>query len=244
MISTFGIPVLNRGDLLLRCVKSIDHPVDTLFVINNGDDTGVNGIVSMIKNKDLPNSSLFQNVIIEKYKNLGCGPSWNRIMSASPGPWFLSGSDMSYMPGALALADRTLEENPGAEAVLAYHYSAIILTEACKKRIGTFDENFYPAYFEDCDHHRRLMMSGAKDIRVPGFECVHGEPPFWGSSTIHSDRELNRKNGITYGNLRKYYLKKWGGEPGKETYTKPFNRDVPWDYWELDAELRKANSLF
>lgn len=244
MIKTLGIPVLNRGDLLLRCVKSIDHPIETLYIINNGNDTSVNGVISMIEKKDISNASLFENIRIEKNKNLGCGPSWNRISTNSSGPWFFSGSDIQFRPGALALVEATHEANPDAAAILAYHYSAFLMTEIATKLIGTFDENFFPAYFEDCDHHRRLKLAGAKDIRVPGFECVHGEAPYWGSSTINSNPEFNKKNGVTFVNLQKYYLRKWGGEPGKETYPTPFCRDYPLSYWELDLEMRKKNDIW
>lgn len=244
MIGTMGIPVLNRGDLLLRCVLSVDHPMETLFIVNNGTDTGVDGVADRIVRRDFENQGLFENIKVEKHKNLGCGPSWNHISQNAPPPWFFSGSDMKFLPGSLALLDKALDANPDASVIMAYHYSAFLLTSKAIEMAGLFDENFYPAYFEDCDHYRRLMLAGAKDIRVPGFECVHGEAPWWGSSTVKSDPELNKKNAVTYGNLQKYYINKWGGEPGHETYKKPFNRDVPLNYWKLDPELRKANSLW
>lgn len=244
MIGTLGIPVLNRGDLLMRCIKSIDHPINTLFIVNNGNDQGVADVASLAEQRKFENQGLFENIRVEKHKNLGCGPSWNHIALNAPAPWFFSGNDMKFLPGSVALLDKTLDQNPDAAEIMAYHYSAFLLTEKGFKIIGRFDENFYPAYFEDCDHYRRMILAGFKDIRVPGFECVHGEAPYWGSSTIKSDPELNRKNGITFSNLQAYYIRKWGGEPGKETYTKPFNKDLPLDYWERDIELRKANSLW
>ena len=39
MLTTVVIPVLNRMDLLKRCIDSIDHEIDTLIVINNGKET-------------------------------------------------------------------------------------------------------------------------------------------------------------------------------------------------------------
>ncbi len=38
MIPILAIPVLNRGDLLLRCIRSIDYPVGKLVIVNNGDE--------------------------------------------------------------------------------------------------------------------------------------------------------------------------------------------------------------
>lgn len=244
MIGTMGIPVLNRGDLLLRCVLSVDHPIETLFIVNNGKDTGVDGIAGRIERREFENEGLFEIIRVEKHKNLGCGPSWNHIALNAPPPWFFSGNDMKYLPGSIALLDAAIDQNQDASAIIAHHYSAFVLTAKGFDVGGLFDENFYPAYFEDCDHFRRLMLAGEKDIRVPGFECIHGEAPHWGSSTIKSDPELNKKNGMTFVNLQQYYIRKWGGEPGQEKYNTPFNRDLPLDYWEYDPGFRKTNSLW
>jgi len=42
-----------------------------------------------------------------------------------------------------------------------HSYSAFILTQSGLDRVGYFDENYFPAYSEDCDHVRRLILTGA-----------------------------------------------------------------------------------
>lgn len=248
MITTLGIPVLNRGDFLLRCVKSIDHPVEHLVIINNseGKDLGVNGVCRQIESKDLENGSLFDQVHIEVRKNLGCGPSWNHIFRNYPGPWLITGNDIAFLPGSLALLDETFEKNPNAEMVMGDGYNVFLMTQMALDKAGFLDENFYPAYYEDCDHWRRAVLSGVVLISVPGFKHIHGEigDPHGGSSTVRSDPELNKKNGITMMNNYKYYCHKWGGPPAGEVFKTPFNKDVPMSFWELDPIHRKKNDLW
>lgn len=246
MIKTLGIPVLNRGDLLLRCVKSIDHPIETLYIINNGDDTGVNGVVSMIENKDLPNGSLFENIRIEKNKNLGCGPSWNRIMTTTDGPWMLPNSDIMFLPGAIATANQAAIDNPSLGIVSVRMFSAFLLTPLCKERVGLFDENFFPAYFEDCDYDYRLKLSGVPRIELSEIYegvkfCIHGEAPDWGSCTIKSDAEIKRRCDILFPRLHEYYVSKWGGGPSGERFTTPFNKGASHNQWEIIQAMRDGN---
>ena len=44
------------------------------------------------------------------------------------------------------------------------------------------------------------------------------------SSTINSDPLIKLKNDITFPQQEEYYKRKWGGNPGNETYVRPFNR--------------------
>lgn len=243
-IKTLGIPSLNRGDLLRRCVESVDVPIENLFLINNGDDTGVAEVIGIVEARKTKNAELFKNVFVEKHNRLGVAPSWNRIIRNSPGPWFIAANDILFLPGSIALLDTVVKNTSDASVVCADGYNIFVITEVGIKKVGLFDENFYPAYFEDIDHWRRVVLSGAKAVNVPGFQFVHGEPPHWGSTTIHSDPILMSKNKITFANLRDYYVRKWGGPPSNEKFSVPFNRNVSLDFWECDPDLRKKNSLW
>jgi len=248
MITTLGIPVLNRGYFLLRCVTSVDHPVENLVIINNseGKNAQVTAACSQIERREIANASLFDNIKIETKKNLGCGPSWNYIFKNNPGPWLISGSDIMFLPGSLALLDDVIERNPDAGMVMADGYNVFLMTPKALELVGYLDENFYPAYYEDCDHWRRTVLSGIKAVGVPGFKHIHGEigDPHGGSSTVRSDPELNRKNGITTQNNHDYYVRKWGGEPSKEKFPTPYNKPVGMTFWELDQVHRQKNDIW
>lgn len=235
MIRTFGIAVLNRGDLLLRCLESIDHPFERLFLVNNGNDAGVQEVIRKIGERSLGVCGFFNHATIEHYpKNLGCGPSWNRIIRSAPGSWLICGNDAQFKPGSLARIAEVESSASDISMVCADGYSVFAMTELGKKVIGTFDENFVPAYHEDVDHWRRLVLSGARAVNVPGFEYVHGEAPNWGSCTVNSDPALREQMSRRLPELGAYYARKWGGPPSKETYKTPFNKDVGLDYWKLE----------
>ena len=244
VIKTLGIPVLNRGDLLLRCVLSVDSPIETLFIINNGQDKGVASAIARIEKRDMPNAGMFTNIRVEKFKNLGCGPSWNHMMRTSQGAWLITGNDIQFSPGDVGRIKEALSKNPDASIVCAMGYAVYCMTELGVRTVGMFDENFYPAYYEDNDHFRRVALSTAKAVGVDNFKAIHGEAPNWGSCTVNSDPTLQRKNSVTFTNLREYFVKKWGGEPGKETFGTPYNKKVPLDFWEIDPVLKDKNSIF
>src|SRR6187397_3155934 len=83
-VRTLGIPVLNRGDLLMRCVNSVDSPIENLFVINNGEDRSVADAVARLQRREFASAGMFQNIRVEKFKNLGCARSWNHMVRTSP----------------------------------------------------------------------------------------------------------------------------------------------------------------
>jgi GT2 family glycosyltransferase len=233
MIKTLGIPVLNRGDLLRRCLESVDHPFERLLVINNGKDPSVLEVLRKLERRELGIEGYFEKISVETpARNLGCGPSWNRIITSFPGSWLITGNDVQFKPGSLARIAQVEETTPDADIVCADGYSVFVMTPGGRRKVGLFDENFYPAYHEDCDHWRRVVLSGAKAVNVPGFEFIHGEAPNWGSCTINADPGLKEFMGKRLAELRAYYERKWGGTPGAEKFSTPFNRPVPLHYWE------------
>lgn len=245
-LQTIGIPVLNRPDLLLRCVDSIDYPLQTLLILNNSPDLSAEGICGFIEKRRFFNAHLFKEIRVEKNKNLGCAASWNRIMTSCPGAWALVQSDLQFLPGTLREASVFLSQNPDADALYAsnIHGHMGVITESGFKKIGLFDENFYPGYFEDEDYKRRAALTGATVVRLPEFRAVHGEPPLWRSSTLNSDPCLQEKMNVIFPRLLDYYIQKWGGCPGKEVFLAPFGKDVPPSFWEIDHILREKNSIF
>lgn len=85
-----------------------------------------------------------------------------------------------------------------------------------------FDDAFVPAYGEDCDLHRRYMLSGDGDkifsINLPYHHVDHG------SGTLKSlppgERSALERR---LGQSRAYYARKWGGGINHETFTIPFD---------------------
>lgn len=118
-------------------------------------------------------------------------------------------------------------ENGGLESVgspktlkifLKNSFSFFGLNTNCIKKVGYFDENFKPAYFEDDDYKYRLKINNINYCTSVTAFYTH-----FGSQTIGKDIELAKYNNSRYALNSEYYIKKWGGKPGEEKYNKPFN---------------------
>ncbi len=85
--------------------------------------------------------------------------------------------------------------------------------------VGPFDHNFYPAYYEDNDYHYRMKLKGYDITPIHEAEYNHV-----GSATIkkYTEQEIKLHHAYHRRNAQ-YYMYKWGGMPGKEKYTQPFN---------------------
>lgn len=193
MIPVLIIPVLNRYDLLDVTLGSIDHEINEILIINNGNEKFVNKFPHLnIKTLNLPS-------------NLGISGSWNLGIKLYPHvPYWLMGSaDTSFREGALKM----MEEFSGPDYFIKSnaHYSAFSLGENIVKKIGLFDEYIYPAYFEDNDYDDRMVAAGfGEHILCPGIQVDdHG-----GSQTIKSDSNFNNKNNFTFQKNKEYYYNK------------------------------------
>lgn len=249
MIPILGIPILNRGDLLERLIESIDYPVELLYIVDNseGKDDSVREVVETLNVEH----EFIQRVDIARTEhNLGVAGSWNHIMSVMQDKGLsyslIVGNDMMFNPGELEKIDTFVKANAHDHVIMFAHaYNAFAVTPLNLKIVGTFDENIYPAYLEDCDHFYRVTLAGAKSVNIPNVSPLHGEAPSFGSSTIYSNRKWRELNGTTHGNNFLYYRRKWGGNNGEEKFVNPFN-DLTKDlkYWEFDPEWRKQQDIW
>lgn len=84
-------------------------------------------------------------------------------------------------------------------------------------QVGYVDVNFFPAYFEDNDYGRRMQYTQLKQADSNDLLYFH----FW-SRTLYEGgtQSLNKR---LFDKNEEYYITKWGGKPGKETWSIPFN---------------------
>ena len=217
MIPLLGVPVLNREDLAARMVASVDHPVEELLVVVNAPTDKRVIMATTILEAAQPNGNIGRTLFSFPSFNLGCGGSWNHIIRHRPaGPWWLIvNADIEFAPGDLANLDLAMHTNPMVAHL--FEFGAFALNCATVDRVGWFDENLHPMYFEDNDYKRRMLLHGVPLMKVAG-NTRHDN-----SSTIGSDQRLAARNQETFGLNAAYYLEKWGGPPGREVFTVPFD---------------------
>lgn len=251
-IPVMGIPILNRGDLLLRLVKSIDYPITTLVVIDNSNGLyGVSPyftqITELISTGQVPIKEL--KVISDPSApngNLGVAASWNRVISDDPTSpyWFLVGNDILFTPGDLEKMNEAAQLHPECATIFGNQgHSFFIVTKLGWDTVGSFDENIYPAYLEDCDYSRRMGLLNIPARDVHGVNSKHGEAPSWGSMTIYSDENRRTLNGISHEMNWRYYEFKWGSRKfGEETLDHPYgDPDLTPKDWILIKEFRSVS---
>lgn len=132
----------------------------------------------------------------------------------------------------LTTAWATTPPDPSSPASMAYYgeppmeaawipgadFACFMINKVCWQVVGRFDENFHPAYFEDNDYHRRILMANFSARIVPQAPYYH-----YGSQTQKSANVVQSEQ---FEKNKHYYQKKWGGAPGAEIYANPFNQSV------------------
>src|SRR5262245_41997021 len=133
-----------------------------------------------------------------------------------------------FEPGQLVLSDGS---KGGPD------FSCFLISRLCHQRYP-FDEHFVPAYCEDVDLHRSMLLAGQGDriysINVP---FLH-----YGSVTLKTvdEKTRTRIERQTAAVARSYYAQKWGGPVNQERYRKPFSEASADDHCttpELQAEV-------
>jgi len=217
MLPNLIIPVLNRYDLLTRLLRSIDYPIRDLVIIDNGYGY-----------RDLYGKPMLLGAkrvtVLPMPGNLGVAASWNLGIKLLPHDdrWFFASNDMAYAPGSLKI----LSEARSDELTIAEdfpHWHTFALGEDVVRRVGLFDEGYYPAYYEDTDYLWRLGEAGAK-LRRLSIPAIHDN-----SSTLHSDERFMEANKRTFQNNQNYHRAKKAGEIPAEDQG-----------WSLDR--RRANA--
>lgn len=106
-------------------------------------------------------------------------------------------------------------------------FSCFLISKDCHEHFR-FDESFIPAFCEDLDYHRRLLLAGmGTQIFGVNLPYLH-----YASATLKTVDEPTRTaiNRSIESGSRAYYLKKWGGPVNQETFVLPFrqteDRDV------------------
>jgi len=197
MLPNLIVPVLNRYDLLQRMLSSIDYPVNHLLVIDNGASMVLEDI-----EVDVPDCVEF-TTYLPMPANLGVAASWNLGIKSFPydNRWFFASNDVVFKPGALErLCEARTDEITLSK--MFPHWHAFSVGYEAVRRLGLFDEAFFPAYFEDNDYNTRANRFGVP-IRKLDIPADHDN-----SSTLKSDPVFQALNGDTFARNQAYYQAK------------------------------------
>lgn len=189
------IPILSTSlnmdnhNYLPRLLRSIDYPVSKIIVqIGNANETIVESIVAAISRVKTALPGL--NIIVHSLDyNPGSAAGFNvglRELAASrDASWCLVvNSDISFYPGVLGRLAKGVEEKLIEDPFFGLgftslccgsEWSAVVFTRKVVDKVGLFDENFYPAYYEDDDYAIRTYLAGLKAHKFNNTALHHGE---------------------------------------------------------------------
>lgn len=191
MLPNLTIPVLNRYDLLGKCLDSIDYPVRHLLIIDNGEN---------YRARPQRLDNVERLTWLDMPANFGVAGSWNlAIKSFRHDPvWFFASNDMVFGEGALATLHETATEGALTLSDTFPHFHTFALGSDVVRQVGLFDENIFPAFEEDVEMMNRIKRAGLTVQYVP-ISTTHQN-----SSTIHSSEKFARANDFTHPENRKY----------------------------------------
>lgn len=206
---TLAIPTLTRFDLLADCVWSAlagTVKPDRMLIIDNSG-----GQCPPIPGAEVVPGRQPQSV----------AKAWNDAVQIAGSDLILANDDITFAPDTIALLLSEAAQNDRAgtvSAIAGQRFSLFWLRHAAWEAIGGFDEGFKAAYFED-NHAARLLALAGWKLAVAPSAVGHV-----GSATIRSydhARAMQQHDDFAFN--RRRYIRLWGGLPGEEVYTIPYD---------------------
>lgn len=235
---------LRNAQQTLATVRSSQHEILRLAVVNairggQGDEAWLKQSFDLVEFNDHNNLARAWNRGIRKALELGA----HYVLVAN--------LDMRFHPECIDRLVACAIENPKEllwSAGRWHNYGTLAMAELAPRRrpgtvwscfmtdgrlfdlVGEFDEVFTPAYHEDSDMIRRMDLKGLpRGVIAEDALVYHGElATMKGCLEIENAsirerlqfmvaiRQVVNKN-------NQLYIRKWGGLPGKERYTVPYN---------------------
>lgn len=206
-----GIPTINRWDLLEPSLtKYLEYfPNTHICVMDNGHQD-----IAYKFRRQTPNLT-----IIENKEPFSVAQSWNSLCRFifHRCSYSIILNDDVYIPFSEMTVTGLLYRFPDPALYLSQNgFCSFILPSTTWKNIGSFDTDFKGAYFEDKDYERRLKLAKLDIMRNKLLNPVE----LIESGSISKDPSLNGNFSANHA----YYIEKWGGNVGGETFIKPFNK--------------------
>lgn len=221
MLPNLTIPVLNRYDLLQRCLDSINYPIGHLLIIDNGASQNPEDFELTIP------ELVEETTYLPMPANLGVAESWNLGVKSFPFAenWFFASNDVVFHGDALDKLSEAHTANLTLSNVFPF-WQVFSLGYEAATRVGLWDGSFFPAYFEDNDYLRRCDHYGVEVVKLD-LNLSHDN-----SSTLKSSAHFQDRNGKTFASNRDYFeWKKQHQDYGPGSWDVRRRKE---NAWELD----------
>ncbi len=121
--------------------------------------------------------------------------------------------------------EKTLETAPlkNTEDSENASFSCFLIDKRLFEKVGEFDEQFEPAYHEDSDMIYRIRLARESHARTASALYWHFEAGTIQGFAAEDQHPLLQEMRVFLDIGMERYGRKWGGLPGKEKYSTPYN---------------------
>ena len=222
------IPAFSSTENIKNCIDSLiksNNDVYELSILlyNNSSKQDI---------IDLCKEYAFEYDCIQLYDvrcNKGCSLTWNDAIeyvyhtnSNKFSSLLILNDDIEFFDDSFLQFVEVVLKNPEVPVITADGYSIFSFSRLAYEKVGYFDENIRPAYFEDSDYASRIQKLNLPELDVR-FNILHK-----GSASIPENNLRSEFDNIFLPRTKKYYHRKWNnpvifnGFPTR--YIWPFDR--------------------
>ncbi|WP_028544691.1 glycosyltransferase family 2 protein [Paenibacillus taiwanensis] len=212
-----GIFYVNRLDLLYKALYSVQAYWPHVIVIDNSWNKELRSAVAIPKGvtvyePPIPLShSQSQNMLHYWGKEQNC----DFVMYMHSDAEAESGTPELFLKRLTCL----MEDGTKWGAANTYFDTLAAFSMKAIQSVGPWDQNL-PMYYSDIDWFRRMRLCHYELIETLLPVKHHND----GASTVKSDVYLLHVHEVTFPLYQDYYIRKWGGGMGQETFSLAFDR--------------------
>lgn len=166
MIPALIVPTLVHYDLLQNMLDSIDAPVETVIVIDNG------GALNSVR-CDAANNIHIVSLPI----NIGVASSWNLGIKVTPFAewWLIANDDIIWNRGSLKRISEAIQPlSIVAGWATLSAFSGFAIDRQTIEIVGLFDEFYFPGSGEEMNYWRRANKNNVSGIHLNDLFSLQG----------------------------------------------------------------------
>ena len=232
------IPTLCRYDLLVKLIQSVEKGSelpDEYVIVDNGQTLDIELVREIVES-----DRQFPVHLVVPGINWGVARSWNYAIDMADengtesGGIVISNDDVLFNETTFAEMINAVKSHPFVDGL---QWALFAQNSECKRRVGLYDQKFYPAYYEDTDYLVRMARAGI----VP-FNALSTPVKHVGWATTRASKDVAWINHMREKN-RQYFIQKWGYSGPhehcvKSSYSTPFNGTPPEEVISKEAPLQ------
>lgn len=218
-IPLLGMQFLGSTRGVSTFLSTLTAPVSSVLLVNNAWNNASGGASREefdLRDAMGPHFSDFFTVV-ENGCNGGVAFGWNefaqRASETGAEWWLVVSDDVTVKHGAFNTLSTLVDRAPGVGIFTACGnaFRLFAIRARVFDTVGPFDENFWPAYSEDCDYYTRMRRAGSVIFECDGnrFPGLHNPLVDHGHGK-GSLSTFTRTHGASVLMQRSYYKSKWG----------------------------------